>query len=274
MPPSSRKHTTHKFSKDCEFSRSFFCLLIFRPFHRPPCYFNLENHHMNSKLLIHLSILIVLVCLTFIKYSSAKSDAAKPAAEEQVYDENYDEDYDDVQLTEETDNTVDMMMATVIPLLATVIYAGFLVITYVLPSFVDKMSEEMYGSSAEVEDDPLHDARAAFAQGDYPEAIRIYRQVYMENQADRFPMVEIAKIQRANLNSPTVAVETLREALEAHEWRENDTAFFMFRIADIYENDLDNHEGAIDMLKQVQEVLPDTRHAANATHKLREFGEI
>ena len=71
-----------------------------------------------------------------------------------------------------------------------------------------------------------------------------------------------------------MAVETLREALESHEWRENDAAFFMFRIADIYENDLDNHDGAIAILKQVLEVLPETRHSANATHKLREFGAI
>ncbi|MDB4354196.1 hypothetical protein N9Z02_02720 [Akkermansiaceae bacterium] len=229
---------------------------------------------MNSKLLIHLCVLLVLICVTFISYSSAKSDPSIPVGEEQAYDEDYDEDYDDVAVVEEKDETVDVMMATALPLLITVIYAGFLVVTYVLPAFVDKMSEEMYGSSAEVEDDPLHDARAAVAQGDYPEAIRIYRQVFLQNPADRFPVVEIAKLQRENLHSPAVAVETLREALESNDWRENDAAFFMFRIADIYENDLENHEGAIGILKQVQEVLPETRHAANATHKLRELGAI
>ncbi len=228
---------------------------------------------MNPKILIHLGILLVLICFTVIKYSSAKRAAAPPPPEEQVYDEDYDEDYDSIQV-DDTDNGVDVMLATAFPLILTMIYAGFLVVTYLLPSAVDKMSEEMYGSTAEVEDDPLHDARAAFAQGDYPEAIRIYRQVFMENPTDRFPMVEIAKIQRENLNSSAVAVETLREALEAHEWRENDAAFFMFRIADIYEKDLDNSEGAISILKQVQEVFPETRHAANATHKLREFGAI
>lgn len=227
---------------------------------------------MNPKILIHLCILLVLVCFTVLKYSSAKkAQEAPPVAQEQAYDEDYDEDYD---IAPAGDDGTDVMLATAFPLILTMIYAGFLVITYVLPSAVDKMSEEMYGSTAEVEDDPLHDARAAFAQGDYLEAIRIYRQVFMEDPSNRFPMVEIAKIQRDNLSNPAVAVETLREALQAHEWRENDAAFFMFRIADIYENDLDNHEGAISMLKQVQEVLPETRHAANATHKLREFGAI
>jgi len=227
---------------------------------------------MNPKLLIHLSILLVLICFTFFKYTGAKRALeTPPVTEEQAYDEDYDDGYAGTDSTGD-DNATDVMLATAFPLILTMIYAGFLVVTYLLPSAVDKMSEEMYGSTAEVEDDPLHDARAAFAQGDYPEAIRIYRQVFLENPTDRFPVVEIAKIQRENLSSPAVAVETLREALEAHQWRENDAAFFMFRIADIYENDLDNRDGAISILKQVGEVLPETRHAANAVHKLRELG--
>ncbi|MEN8695246.1 MAG: tetratricopeptide repeat protein [Akkermansiaceae bacterium] len=233
---------------------------------------------MNPKLLIHLGILLVLICITLIIYNSASNPKKdeKPKDAEEEYVEEYDNsEYDSAEnLGADEDNTAEVMMAVALPMLLTTAYIGFLVMTYVLPAFVDKMSEEMYGSTAEVEDDPLHDARAAVAQGDYPEAIKNYRQVFLQNPDDRFPMVEIAKIQRENLNSPAVAVETLREALESKEWRENDAAFFMFRIADIYENDLDNHEGSVAILKQVLETLPETRHSANATHKLRELGEI
>ncbi|MGJ8698199.1 MAG: tetratricopeptide repeat protein [Verrucomicrobiaceae bacterium] len=232
---------------------------------------------MNSKVLIHVCILVVLICWTLIAYNGAKApdDPKEGANQEEVYDdeEYYDDDYD-TAIIEDEDKTADVMMAVAIPMLLIVVQLGFLVMTYVLPSFVDKMSEEMYGSTAEVEDDPLHDARAAMAQGDYHEAIRIFREVFQQNPEDRFPMVEIAKIQRDNLDSPALAVDTLKEALESKEWRENDAAFFMFRIADIYENDMDNHEGAIAILKQVLETLPDTRHSANATHKLRELGAI
>ena len=103
---------------------------------------------MNPKLLIHLCILLVLVCFTFLKYSSAKkAAAAPPPAQEQAYDEDYDEDYDSVKPSE-ADNSADVMLATAFPLILTMIYAGFLVVTYLLPSAVDKMSEEMYGSTA------------------------------------------------------------------------------------------------------------------------------
>ncbi|MGC6427633.1 MAG: tetratricopeptide repeat protein [Akkermansiaceae bacterium] len=233
---------------------------------------------MSPKVLIHLSILLVLICSTLITYHNASQpdeDQQLKDGEEEYVDEYDNEDYASAEnLGDEEDKTADIMLAVALPMLLTAAYIGFLVMTYVLPSFVDKMSEEMYGSTAEVEDDPLHDARAAVAQGDYPEAIKNYRQAFMANPDDRFPMVEIAKIQRDNLNSPAVAVETLREALESKEWRENDAAFFMFRIADIYENDLDNHEGCVAILRQVIETLPETRHSANATHKLRELGEL
>lgn len=233
---------------------------------------------MNPKLLIHLGILLVLICITLITYNNASApdqDERGKGTEEEYVDEYETDDYAIADnYGAEEDKTADIMMAVALPMLITAVYIGFLVMTYLLPAFVDKMSEEMYGSTAEVEDDPLHDARAAVAQGDYPEAIKNYRQVFLSNPDDRFPVVEIAKIQRENLSSPAVAVETLREALESKEWRENDAAFFMFRIADIYENDLDNHEACVAILKQVIETLPDTRHSANATHKLRELGEI
>ena len=221
----------------------------------------------------------MLICITIVTYNNASQpdkDDVRQAADEEYYEDDYvDDDYAIADnYGAEEDKTADVMLAVALPGLLTAGYIGFLVMAYILPTFVDKMSEEMYGSTAEVEDDPLHDARAAYAQGDYPEAIRHYRQAFQGNPDDRFPMVEISKIQRENLNSPAVAVETLREALESKEWRENDAAFFLFRIADIYENDMENHEGSVAILKQVIETLPETRHSANATHKLRELGEI
>jgi len=231
---------------------------------------------MDKKLLIHICILLVLAGITFLTWSANNPDTKEPpktAQEEEYYDED-DDPWADTQVKKETKDEAGALFATAIPLFLTMGYAAFLVITYILPSFVDSMSEEMYGSTAVVEDDPMHDARTAFAQGEYPEAIRIYRSVWNDNKDDRFPIVEIAKIQRDNLKSPAVAVETLREALESKEWRENDAAFFMFRIADIYENDMNHHEGCVSILQQVISDLPDTRHSANATHKLRELGEI
>jgi hypothetical protein len=155
-----------------------------------------------------------------------------------------------------------------VPLFIAIVYGGILTVLYILPMFVDKLGEEMMGSSAEVEGDPLDDARAAVAEGDYTEAIQVYRKVWLENRENRFPVVEIAKLQRTKLESPAVAVSTLEEALDDHEWEVDDAAFLMFRIAEIYEEDLDDRDSLIATLKKVTEKLEGTRHAANAAHKL------
>ncbi|MDB4544433.1 tetratricopeptide repeat protein [Akkermansiaceae bacterium] len=225
---------------------------------------------MNKKLLIHMGILLVMILITIGSWSRANATAeqAKKDAEEAYMNDDYAETH------YKDDHTGDVMIATAIPFMITVLYAGVLGVIYFLPAAVEKVSEEVYGSTEEIDEDGMHDARAAFAKGEFTEAIRLYRKVWEQDKANRFPIVEVAKIQHDNLESPSLAVDTLREALESNDWRENDAAFFMFRIADIYENDLEQHEGAIKILQQVIEELPGSRHAANATHKLRELGAI
>ncbi|YCM44002.1 hypothetical protein V2O64_22075 [Verrucomicrobiaceae bacterium 227] len=225
---------------------------------------------MNKKLIIHLSILGVLILYTMSAWSSIKQAErdAEIAAEESL-EEGY-----ITGISEESEQSADSMMKVGVPLLITMIYAGVLTVIYVLPMFVDRMSEELMGSTEEVGDDPRVAARAAVAEEDYPEAIRIYREMWTEDSSDRYPMVEIARLQRDKLESPAVAVMTLNEALDAHEWEEEDASFLMFRMIEIYDKDLDDKESVVKMLKRAVEELPGTRHAANATHQLRELGAI
>ena len=86
------------------------------------------------------------------------------------------------------------------------------------------------------------------------------------------PYVEIAKIQKVYLEDPLAAIETLREAIEGHEWEENDAAFLMFRLAEIYDEDANDREAAVAIFEQVMEQFPGTRHSANARTKLHEWG--
>lgn len=229
---------------------------------------------MSKKLIVHLCILGALILYTIFAWSSSKKaeEAAEKAREEAKANSDYDP-YEEVKLAEEGDNSTESMVKVGVPLLVTVIYGGVLVVLFVLPSLVDKVGEEMMGSTAEVDEDPLDEARAAVAEGDYSEAIRVYREVWKENPEDRFPIVEAAKLQRVNLESPAVAVMTLEEALEGHEWEPDDAAFLMFRIAEIYEEDLDDREKQIAILERAKEELKGTRHAGNAAHKIRELGE-
>ena len=154
------------------------------------------------------------------------------------------------------------------------VYLGVLFVLYILPTITDKATSAVLDSNELVETDSLHDARAAYARGEYEEAMDVYRSVVDDDPYNRLPWVEIAKIQHDNLEDPEAAIATLREALESHEWPINDAAYFMGRLAEIYHEDMEDDESCIIILEQMIELFPETRHSANVTHRLREMGAI
>ena len=154
------------------------------------------------------------------------------------------------------------------------VYLGGLFIMYLLPAITDKATHMLYNSGEQVEHDPLYDARAAHARGDYDDAIAVYLSVTHTDPENRLPWVEIAKIQHNYLEDPDAAIFTLRNALESRDWAVNDAAYFMNRLSEIYIEDKDDKESGVNMLHQIIETFPETRHSANATHKLREMGEV
>lgn len=151
------------------------------------------------------------------------------------------------------------------------VYVGIMFVLYVLPTITDKATSAVLDSGELVEKDPLHDARAAYARGDYQVAMEVYRNFSSEDPYNRLPWVEIAKIQHDNLEDPEASVATLREALESHEWPINDAAYFMGRLSEIYLDDLGDQEACVTILNQMIELFPETRHFANATHKLNDI---
>ena len=216
----------------------------------------------------------VLIIYTFIAWAGVKRDESniKEAAKE-ASENGQSDPWAEVKLGEDRQNVAEGMVKVGIPLLVTVIYGGILTILYVLPVLVDKVSEEMMGSTAEVDDDPLDEARAAVTEGEYADAIAVYRRYLLENPESRHSLVEIAKIQRDHLNSPAGAISTLEQGLDEYEWPEDDAAFLMFRIAEISEEDLADKDQVIAVMKRVIRELKGTRHAGNAAHKLRELEE-
>lgn len=150
--------------------------------------------------------------------------------------------------------------------------AGIVFATWLLPAFAQKLTHAVYDSGEEVEPDPFHQARVLMAQGEWDGAIESFREGAEGDPLNRMPYVEIAKIQRVNMEDPAAAVETLRGAIEGQEWEENDAAFLMFRLAEIYDEDMEDRADAVTILEQVMEQFPDTRHSANARTKLHDWG--
>ncbi|MBB5352733.1 tetratricopeptide (TPR) repeat protein [Haloferula luteola] len=149
---------------------------------------------------------------------------------------------------------------------------GVVVVVDLLPLLAHKFTHAVYDSGEEVEEDPMHDAHAKLAQGDFDGAIAAFRDAAAMDPMNRLPYVEIAKVQREQLKQPHAAVETLREAIEGQEWQENDAAFLMFRLAEVYDEDLAERMAAVGLMQQVIEQFPESRHSANARHKLHEWG--
>ncbi len=148
---------------------------------------------------------------------------------------------------------------------------GILVVSYLIPLFAQRMTQVAYGSDEELGRDAMREAHSLLAQGEYEAAIESFRQVAAEDPSNRLPWVEIAKIQYAHLNNPALSIKTLQGALEGQEWPIDDAAFFMFRLAEIYDEAFGDRHTARSIIQQVIDNFPQTRHSANATHKLREW---
>jgi tetratricopeptide (TPR) repeat protein len=150
--------------------------------------------------------------------------------------------------------------------------AGIVIVVYLLPFFAQRITHAVYDSAEMVEKDVMHDARALVAQGEYHAAIEAYKQAAKAEPLNRLPWVEIAKIYKDNLEDPHAAIETIRYALESQEWQVNDAAYFLFRLAELYDEVMGDRESAIAILRQVVQEFPRTRHSANANTRLHEWG--
>lgn len=149
---------------------------------------------------------------------------------------------------------------------------GVMFVAFVLPALANKLTHAVYDSGARIERDPMSDAHSLLAQGDYQGAIEAFRLAATKDPLNRLPWVEIAKIQRTQLKDTDAAIPTLRHALESQPWQENDAAFLMFRLAELYFEDRQDTATAAAILQQVIDEFPETRHSANARHKLNEWG--
>jgi tetratricopeptide (TPR) repeat protein len=149
---------------------------------------------------------------------------------------------------------------------------GIVFVTEVLPILASKFSQAVYESGEEVERDAFHDARVLMAQGEWEQAIEAFKLAAEVDPSNRVPYIEIAKIQKNHLEDPAAAITTLREALEGQEWQEDDAAFMLFRLAELYDEDAEDREAAVAIFEQIMEQFPGSRHSANARTKLHEWG--
>lgn len=156
-------------------------------------------------------------------------------------------------------------------LLASAIYIGILFVTTILPMFAEKFSRNILSEdSGEYEDDGLHDARAALAQGDYDAALLAYRKVVTENPGHRLAWTDMAKLYAGKMDNQMLSITTLKEALESYDWPATDQAEITLMLANqmLEQDDAEMRDAAIGFYRQIRENHPDTRYSGEATTKL------
>lgn len=166
--------------------------------------------------------------------------------------------------------------ATIHKLLATIaagLYFGLLAVFYVLPALSQKAAQAMFADPDEkTEPSILQEARALVAQGDYENAIIAYRKSIIAEPSNRLAWTDMAKLQATKLQQPTLAIASLREAYEEHEWSDEDASHLLFRISEWQFDECDDREAGIKTLREVIEDFPRSRFSANAMSQLRELG--
>ncbi|MEO5712862.1 MAG: tetratricopeptide repeat protein [Luteolibacter sp.] len=217
-------------------------------------------------------VLAVLVGGSWFIYSKSSGEMKKVAAEIQAQEEKGDPDGKLVDLNGRLQNLEGGH--TFNGILLAFLSAGLVGIFFVLnvlPFFAQRLTHSVYDSGEMVEKDVMHDARSMMAQGNYEGAIAAFQQAAAADPLNRLPWVEIAKIQKDNLGDPAAAIQTIRYALESQAWEVNDAAYFLFRLAELYDEVEGDRASAMAIMQQVVDQFPGTRHSANASHKLHEW---
>jgi tetratricopeptide (TPR) repeat protein len=149
---------------------------------------------------------------------------------------------------------------------------GFVAVQWVIPMLGDAVSTATFSSGEKLGPSVHAKALSFVTQGRYPEALEEFQRVAAEDPTDRFPVMEIVKLQLGKLDDVDGAIETLRGALEL-KWPEEDGTFFAQKLSDLYRNEKDDLTSAKEILQQLIEQFPGSPAAGNATHKLRELEE-
>ncbi len=151
---------------------------------------------------------------------------------------------------------------------------GLWAIKVFIPWVGESLGTFFYSSGEEIQMDDSMRAAAKVAQGDYEGAITEYEKLARAHPEDPHPVAEIAKIHSDRFHDHNTAITVLRTHLQSREWQIDDAAFLMFRIAEIQADKLQDYDAARSMLEEVIANFPNTRHSANAHHRINEVDQM
>jgi hypothetical protein len=148
---------------------------------------------------------------------------------------------------------------------------GVLLVMYVVPAIANSAGNFFYSAPEKADSNLGAAAVSKLAQGDFEGAIDEYKKLIEDTPTDRFPVVEVSKIYVDRMGDIDGGIAFLEDSLNEKEWPIDDAAFLMFRIVDIEMTHRQDLPRAQELLTIITTEFADTRHAANAQHKLNEI---
>ena len=152
------------------------------------------------------------------------------------------------------------------------VIGGVMALKWLVPAIGDRVADSFYSSPEASEQTATQKAMALVAQGEYQKALTAFEKILAQTPNDRFAVAEMVRLHQDKLGDTEAAVRVL-EAAVAGEWPEDDKCFFLLRLADLQAGQRLDFVRARELLAQVQQEFPGSRHAANAARKLREIEE-
>jgi len=140
----------------------------------------------------------------------------------------------------------------------------------IIPMLGETVGHLFYTPDVKVEKSKHSAAMGKLAQGDYEGAAQEYLAAFEKDPSDTLAVSEAAQIYCDKLNQPAEAARILEAALEG-EHPVDEGAFLASRLVDVYWNYFHDAVRSRQILIQLAENLPETRHAANAHHRLSEI---
>jgi len=146
---------------------------------------------------------------------------------------------------------------------------GILVAKFILPRVGDAVGAFIY-SSGEIVRDRSHRQRPPRS---WPKVTTPVPSPSMKKYSSAIPGTLLAilvdrEAPCGKLNDPQRAMAFLETQISSRSWSEDDGAFLLFRLADVHEEALHDFDGALEVLDGVISRFPNTRHSANAHHRL------
>lgn len=145
-----------------------------------------------------------------------------------------------------------------------------MVAKWIVPIMGDAVGTFFYSSGEVATPSENMQAAARLAQGDYEGAIAEYQSILESKPDDTLAIAEITKIRAEKLHDPQGALSFIQQQLESRDWSADNAAFLMFRIVELHMHVLHDFARAQSVLEQVITSFPNTRHSANAHHKIHE----